>query len=82
MAASEARHGRSGLGLPARDRKRRETLARNFALRNPDLGTRELNFAVQRTIDRLIFLRMCEDRGIELYQQLQTPLHSENLVAA
>ncbi len=48
----------------------REALARNIALRNPSLSTRELNFAVQRTIDRLIFLRICEDRGIEPYGQL------------
>ncbi len=26
---------------------------------------RELNYAVQMTIDRIIFLRICEDRGIE-----------------
>ena len=36
----------------------------------PDLSPRELNFAVQITIDRIIFLRMCEDRGIEAYGQL------------
>jgi len=48
----------------------RESLARNIALRNPDLTRRELNFAVQRTIDRLIFLRICEDRGVEHYGQL------------
>jgi hypothetical protein len=49
----------------------REELARNFALRNPGLSVRDLNFAVQKTIDRIIFLRMCEDRGIEDYSQLQ-----------
>jgi len=43
----------------------RESLARNIALRNPNLSTRDLNFAVQRTIDRIIFLRICEARGIE-----------------
>ncbi len=43
----------------------RDDLAHNLALRNPGLTARELNFAVQRTIDRLIFLRICEDRGIE-----------------
>ncbi|MEK7832673.1 MAG: type I restriction enzyme HsdR N-terminal domain-containing protein, partial [Acidobacteriota bacterium] len=43
----------------------REVLAKNFALRNPELNTRDLNFAVQRTIDRIIFLRICEARGIE-----------------
>jgi TaqI-like C-terminal specificity domain/N-6 DNA Methylase/Type I restriction enzyme R protein N terminus (HSDR_N) len=49
----------------------REELAKNLALRNPELSSRELNFAVQITIDRIIFLRMCEDRGIEPYGQLQ-----------
>lgn len=49
----------------------RELLARNLALRNPELSQRELNYTVQVTIDRIIFLRMCEDRGIEPYGQLQ-----------
>jgi len=49
----------------------RDNLARNIALRNTTLSNRELNFAVQRTIDRIIFLRICEDRGIEPYAQLQ-----------
>ncbi len=49
----------------------RELLAKNFALRNPKLTSRELNYAVQITIDRIIFLRMCEDRGIEPYGQLR-----------
>jgi hypothetical protein len=48
----------------------RDLLARNIALRNPNLTQRELNFAVQRTIDRIIFLRICEDRGIEFYGKL------------
>jgi hypothetical protein len=48
----------------------RELLARNLALRNPGLSPRELNFAVQQTIDRIIFLRICEDRGIEPYGEL------------
>ncbi len=48
----------------------RDLLARNIALRNPNLTHRELNFAVQRTIDRIIFLRICEDRGIEFYGKL------------
>ncbi len=52
----------------------RDVLARNFALRNPGLSQRDLNFAVQRTIDRVIFLRMCEDRGIESYGQLSSLL--------
>jgi len=48
----------------------RDTLARNIALRNATLSVYELNFAVQRTIDRIIFLRMAEDRGIEQYGRL------------
>ena len=48
----------------------RELLARNIALRNAELSQRELNFAVQRTIDRIIFLRITEDRGIEPYGRL------------
>lgn len=48
----------------------REYLAKNIALRNPGLTTRELNYSVQKTIDRIIFLRICEDRGIEEYGQL------------
>src|SRR6266567_5860924 len=48
----------------------REVLARNLALRNPELTARDLNFAVQMTIDRIIFLRICEDRGIEPYKRL------------
>jgi len=49
----------------------RDLFARNIALRNSDLSTRELNYAVQRTVDRIIFLRICEDRGIEDYGQLR-----------
>ena len=59
----------------------REMLAKNIALRNPRLSTRELNFAVQRTIDRLIFLRICEDRGIESYAYLQSLLNGERVYA-
>ncbi len=43
----------------------REKLARNIVHLNPDLGPRELNYAVQMIIDRLIFLRISEDRGAE-----------------
>jgi predicted type IV restriction endonuclease len=59
--------------------KWRDMLARNIALRNPRLSTRELNFAVQRTIDRLIFLRICEDRGIEHYAFLQSLMNGERV---
>lgn len=43
----------------------REALARDLVRRNPALTSDELNFAVQATIDRIVFLRICEDRGLE-----------------
>lgn len=57
----------------------RDALARNIALRNPGLGVRDVNFAVQRTIDRIIFLRMCEDRGVEEYARLQGLINGEGV---
>jgi hypothetical protein len=50
----------------------RDTLARNIALRNPGLSLDDLNIAIQLTIDRIVFLRMAEDRGIEPTGQLLT----------
>ena len=58
----------------------RETLARNIALRNR-LSVRELNDAVQRTIDRIIFLRIAEDRGIEEYGSLRGLCNGNNTYA-
>jgi predicted type IV restriction endonuclease len=57
----------------------RERLAKNIALRNPKISQRELNFAVQQTIDRIIFLRICEDRGIEHYGNLLALQTGENI---
>ncbi len=48
----------------------RLALAGNIALRNKDLSLDDLNAAVQLTIDRVVFLRMAEDRGLEPYEQL------------
>lgn len=48
----------------------RELLARQIAERN-HLNSRQLNAAVQATIDRIVFLRICEDRGIEPYERLR-----------
>jgi type I restriction-modification system DNA methylase subunit len=57
----------------------RDLLARNIALRNDNLSQRELNFAVQQTIDRIIFLRICEDRGIEPYGRLMALQNGSNV---
>ncbi len=43
----------------------RENLAKNIAIRNPELTQRPINFSVQKIIDRIIFLRISEDRGLE-----------------
>jgi hypothetical protein len=59
----------------------RDLLARHIALRNGALSQRELNYAVQATIDRLIFLRICEDRGTEAYGRLQGLLNGQNTYA-
>jgi hypothetical protein len=57
----------------------RDILARNIALRNPALTQRQLNFAVQQTIDKIIFLRICEDRGIEDYGRLLALLNGPQI---
>lgn len=57
----------------------RDALAKNLALRNPVLTVDELNVAVQRTIDRILFLRICEDRGIEQYGCLQQLLEGQDV---
>jgi type I restriction-modification system DNA methylase subunit len=49
----------------------RTYLATSIALRNKSLNVDELNYAVQKIIDRIIFLRMCEDRGVEQYGNLK-----------
>jgi len=61
----------------------RKKLALNLALRNPTIThERQLNFAVQMTIDRLIFLRICEDREIERINQLQDIAKEGNIYDA
>ena len=57
----------------------RKSLAQNLALRNPKLTQRELNFAVQCIIDRIIFLRICEDRNIEDYGRLLALVNSGDI---
>jgi hypothetical protein len=57
----------------------REILARNIALRNPDLSTKDLNYAVQVIVNRIVFLRICEDRGIERLMKLQDLLNGERV---
>ncbi len=60
----------------------REILAKNIHRNNPDLTVRELNSSVQNTIDRIVFLRICEDRGIERFGQLKDRLTGETTIYA
>jgi hypothetical protein len=57
----------------------REALAVNIAKMNPSLDQKSLNHAVQMTIDRILFLRICEDRSIEDYGRLKKLLDGENV---
>ena len=50
----------------------RKKLAQTIAHNNRSLTKDEINFAVQRTIDRILFMRICEDMGIEPYKQLHS----------
>lgn len=50
----------------------RVELAKNIALRNPDISIYNLNTVVQKTIDRILFLRIAESRGIEDVDLLKT----------
>ncbi len=65
----------------------RKKLASNLALRNDgEGGTLQLdqpglNFATQHIIDRIVFLRICEDRGVEPPFQLQALLSGDNVYA-
>ena len=49
----------------------RTYLATNISWKNKNLDEDEINFAVQQTIDRIIFLRIAEDRSVEPYGNLQ-----------
>ncbi len=65
----------------------RDLLARNIVNRNKEIDEDTLNFSLQKIMDRMIFLRICEDRGIEpentlfetigsnIYEKLKTIFH-------
>ena len=55
----------------------RTKLASNISKLN-SLSLRDLNFAVQHIIDRIIFLRVAEDRGVENYGDLREACHGNN----
>jgi type I restriction-modification system DNA methylase subunit len=52
----------------------RTYLATSISWNNKELDEDEINFAVQQTIDRIIFLRIAEDRSVEPYGNLKHSL--------
>lgn len=52
----------------------RTYLATSISWNNKNLDEDEINFVVQQTIDRIIFLRIAEDRSIEPYGNLKSAL--------
>jgi type I site-specific restriction endonuclease len=57
----------------------RTFLAVNISRNNKNLDEEEINFAVQQTINRIIFLRIAEDRSVEPYGNLKHALSQGNL---
>ena len=53
----------------------RAELARVIAIRNADLRVHEINEAVQRLLDRVIFVRVIEDRNVEAVELLLDALN-------
>ncbi len=79
----QARHRRGGRRLPGGDRAlARRCWRATSPCATPASTQRELNFAVQMTIDRIIFLRICEDRGIEAYGTLLALLNGARRLRA
>ena len=56
----------------------RTYLATSIAIKNSDLDEYEINYSVQQTIDRIVFLKICEDRGIESQGSLKQTIKSGN----
>jgi adenine-specific DNA-methyltransferase len=59
--------------------KWRSKLAKSIARNNTELSISELNYCVQETINRILFLRICEDREIEPYERLKNLSTSGNV---
>lgn len=49
----------------------REKLAETAIRNNSDLNEEDVNYIIQRLLNRIIFLRICEDRTIEKYETIK-----------
>lgn len=59
----------------------RYMLGEDIANNNPGVDTDTLNISVQRILNRIIFLRICEDRSFEEYELLKNIRNYEELKA-
>ena len=57
----------------------RGSLASHLHRQHPDLEVFDLNLAVQKIIDRIVFMRIAEDRGFEPQKQLAKLLDGKNV---
>jgi hypothetical protein len=60
----------------------RHDLAVELASQNQELSVDQLNSAVQRTLDRIVFLRIAEDRGLEPFGQLRDAVSGKDPYAS
>lgn len=49
----------------------RKILSEDLINNNTSLSSPEINFLIQRLINRIVFLRICEDRDLEKYEDLK-----------
>jgi len=59
----------------------RRLFANDIVANNEGIQEAEINLLIQRLINRIIFLRICEDREIEIYETLKTVQNYEELKA-
>lgn len=57
----------------------RDDIGSDIARNNSEINDATLNIAVQRILDRIIFLRVCEDRNLEHYESLKNVSSYESL---
>ena len=60
----------------------REVLAKEIATSNKHLCVDELNYCVEKVLDRVLFLRICEDRYMEPYESLKRAAAKPGVYAA
>ncbi len=58
----------------------RKYLATNIAINNHSFDEDDINFVVQQTLDRIIFLRICEDRSIEPTGRLKETITAKGTI--